>query len=96
MVGPCTRLVACLIITGIIVCVDAVIGSSVHMKARLSICTTPTFTIELNSKVNIAFFGCGYCTPTNKPGEYIIKDIKNKNGNNNRELNEGIHTSYLS
>ena len=67
MVGPCTRLVACLIIAGIIVCVDAVIGSSVHMKTRISVCTTPTFTIELNSKVNIAFFGCGYSTPTNKP-----------------------------
>lgn len=68
MVGPCTSFVACLIITGIIACVNTVIGSSVHMKARLSIYTTPTFAIELNSKVNVAFIGCGFCTTTNKPG----------------------------
>ena len=66
------------------------------MKARLSICTTPTFTIELNSKVNIAFFGCGYCTPTNKPGGIYNKGYKNKKGSNNRKLNEGINTSYLN
>ena len=54
------------VITRFILCVDAFVVWTVHVKTVRGVCAAPTFTIKLNPKVNIAFVITCYCTPANK------------------------------